>query len=342
MSAWSKKTLAIAVVASATLIAAAMPEVFSTAFSENGETLQRRFEFSYRVTIPHIPRGAESIEISIPVPRSDDQQTVITQSVTSNLQYTRYTDPEYGNQALIFEGLRDAGGVSTLPETVEIQMDVTINRREASALRPQVAANEDNPGDIGRFLRADKLVPIDGRIAEEAREVIGDDLQALEKARALYDHLFATMSYDKSGQGWGRGDAIYACDIRSGNCTDIHSLFIGMARSVGIPARFVIGFPLPENESSGDIPGYHCWAEFYTDDLGWVPVDISEAIRHPEKKEYYFGRLDPNRVAFTIGRDIRIQTSAGNERLNYFIYPHTLLDGQPFDGATHKFGFSEI
>lgn len=342
MGARSKKILRVAVITGATLLATVIPAVFSNSFSRNEETLQRSFAFSYRVTIPHIPRGSERIEISIPVPRSDNQQTVISRSVTSNLQYTPYTDPEYGNQVLVFEGLREADGLSALPASVEIQIDVTINRREASALQPHVMAGDDNPADIGRFLLADRLVPIDGRIAQEAREVIDDDMQTLEKARALYDHLLATMSYDKSGQGWGRGDAVYACDVRSGNCTDIHSLFIGMARSVGIPARFVIGFPLPPGELSGDIPGYHCWAEFYTRDLGWVPLDISEALNHPEKKEYYFGSLDPNRIAFTIGRDIQIETSVGAEELNFFIYPHTLLDGQPFDGANHKFTFAEF
>ncbi|MCH7878656.1 MAG: transglutaminase domain-containing protein [candidate division Zixibacteria bacterium] len=321
-----------------------MPEVSSSAFSGSEEVRQRRFEFSYHVTILNIPRDAEKIEVSVPVPRSDDQQAVINQSVVSNLDYTRYTDPEYGNQVLIFKGVR--GNDSELPDAVEIQIDVTVNRREAGALLSHVAASDDNSANqkrlLKRFLGPDRLVPIDGRIAKEAREVVKDDMETIEKARALYDHLFATMSYDKSGQGWGMGDAIYACDVRSGNCTDIHSLFIGMARALGIPARFVMGFPLPENKSSGDIPGYHCWAEFYVTGSGWVPVDISEAIKHPEKKDYFFGRLDPNRVAFSIGRDIQILTSTGSEELNYFIYPHTLIDGQPFDGATHEFAFTEL
>ena len=344
MNAKSKITLAAAIVATCVLVAAAMPEVTFSAYSESEQALQRRFEFSYHVTIPNIPRGAEKIEVSVPVPRSDDQQAVINQSVVSNLDYTRYTDPEYGNHVLIFKGVR--GNDSELPDAVEIQIDVTVNRREAGALFSHLAASDDNSANqkrlLKRFLEPDRLVPIDGRIAEEARRVVKDDMKTIEKARALYDHLFATMSYDKSGQGWGMGDAIYACDVRSGNCTDIHSLFIGMARASGIPARFVMGFPLPENKSSGDIPGYHCWAEFYVADSGWIPVDISEAIKHPEKKDYFFGRLDPNRVAFSIGRDIQILTSTGSEELNYFIYPHTLVDGQPFDGATHKFAFTEL
>jgi transglutaminase-like putative cysteine protease len=75
------------------------------------------------------------------------------------------------------------------------------------------------------------------------------------------------MSDDKSGEGWGGGDTIYACDVRKGNCTDFHSLFIGMARASNIPARFVSGFPVPENANQGEIPAYHCWAKFYINGL---------------------------------------------------------------------------
>ena len=112
--------------------------------------------------------------------------------------------------------------------------------------------------------------------------------QALDKARAIYDYVFTTMRYDKTGTGWGHGDVLYACDAKKGNCTDFHSLFIAMARSQGIPARFEIGFPLPPDQHSAEIAGYHCWSDFYIDGNGWIPVDISEAWKHPEKRDYSF------------------------------------------------------
>jgi len=56
-----------------------------------------------------------------------------------------------------------------------------------------------------------------------------------------------------------------------------------MLRADGIPARFDIGFPLPENKEKGDIAGYHCWAEFYARKIGWIPVDISEGKRRRSK-----------------------------------------------------------
>jgi transglutaminase-like putative cysteine protease len=125
----------------------------------------------------------------------------------------------------------------------------------------------------------------------------------------------------------GRGDAIYACNVKEGNCPDFHSLFIALARSRDIPARFTIGFPLGTPNAS-KIPGYHCWAEFYAGGL-WVPVDASEAWQPPQLRQYYFGHLDADRVAFTMGRDLVLKPRQSGEPVNFLIYPYVEVDGNP-------------
>jgi transglutaminase-like putative cysteine protease len=139
------------------------------------------------------------------------------------------------------------------------------------------------------------------------------------------------MKYDKSGEGWGRGDSLWACDSRRGNCTDFHSVFISLMRAAGIPARFEIGFPIGE-AVSGEIPGYHCWAEFYLDGTGWVPVDISEAWKAPARHDYFFGTIDTNRLRFSTGRDVTLDPKQDGPPLNYFVYPYVEVDGKPFQG----------
>jgi len=95
------------------------------------------------------------------------------------------------------------------------------------------------------------------------------------------------------------------------------------------------------HKAEGEIPGYHCWAEFYLADVGWVPVDASEAHKFPAKREAFFGGLDENRIAFTIGRDIRIpQASAGP--VNSSIYPHVEVDGRPFPNVEAAVSFREV
>ncbi|NOY88868.1 MAG: transglutaminase domain-containing protein [FCB group bacterium] len=292
---------------------------------------QQHFSFSYRFTIQNLPSDAQEVEIWIPLPTNSQYQKVTQYSINSPFSHQIIEDAQYKNRII---SLKSGGNI---PQNVTISLNLDIIRQEVD---PTYQKNMvSNQQDLKRFLQPDSLVPITGKIALEAQAVVNDNMTPWEKIKALYEHLNRTMKYDKTGTGWGNGDAIYACDYRKGNCTDIHSLFIGMVRSLGIPARFTIGFPLPENKAQGAVNGYHCWAEFYLKDQGWVPVDISEAIKHPEKREYYFGHLDPNRISFSTGRDIKLNTNYGVESLNYFIYPYVLVDGKPFYDIKKSFRF---
>jgi transglutaminase-like putative cysteine protease len=158
--------------------------------------------------------------------------------------------------------------------------------------------------------------------------------EPLAAARVLYDLVNGHMRYNKDGSGWGRGDAVWACENGRGNCTDFHSLFIALARAQSIPARFEIGFALPEG--SGEVAGYHCWAKFKPakaeprQGRGWVSVDISEGSNHPERKDYCFGNLSADRVAFSTGRDLTLVPRQDGPPLNFFVYPHVEVDGKPY------------
>ncbi len=293
----------------------------------------RELHLSYAFTAK-IPSGSGKVDIWIPLPRSDGNQKLKSFKVASPLAYSLQRDPEYGNTILRFETTGDRA------EILEVKLDVNVLRltqtpdgKKASGQLP------DSEKNLHRYLQPDRLVPIDGRIAEEARRVVKPGMSPLEKARALYDYVVATMAYDKSGTGWGRGDALWACDARTGNCTDFHSFFIGMARASGVPARFVMGFPIPDDQREGEIPGYHCWAEFYVPEMGWVPVDASEAWKNPGKKEFFFGNLDPNRVAFTLGRDISVDPTV--KPVNYLIYPHVVIDGREFSEVRTSVRFAD-
>jgi transglutaminase-like putative cysteine protease len=116
---------------------------------------------------------------------------------------------------------------------------------------------------------------------------------------------------------------------------------MSMARSQHIPSRFEIGFPLPVDKHSAEIPGYHCWAEFYNDQAGWVPIDISEAWRHQEKRDYFFGAHDVNRVQFSVGRDLTLSPAQAGSPLNYFIYPYVEVEGKEYSNVSIDFSFRD-
>ena len=130
---------------------------------------------------------------------------------------------------------------------------------------PNNDANLEADASLKRFLSPNSFVPIDGKIAQEASSVVGAVEDPSRQAKLLFDHIVDTMDYDESGTGWGAGDAIHAQNVRAGNCTDFHSLFIGEARSLGIPTRFIMGFAIPPDNQLGMVRGYRCWSEFYID-----------------------------------------------------------------------------
>jgi transglutaminase-like putative cysteine protease len=253
----------------------------------------RTFRFTYAVAVENIPTGARELSIWVPVPKTDRHQVVRDLKITSPVNYKILEDKKYGNSILHLDT------TAPLPARLEFQLEAVVERRAYNVLQEKDRRADDHP--TPEDLAPDRLVPTDGIIADVALEVTKGASSPIEKAKAIYDYVTETMRYDKTGTGWGRGDAVYACNERAGNCTDFHSLIIGMARACGIPARFVIGFPLPENQKRGEISGYHCWAELYVDGIGWLPVDSSEANRHPGKRGAFFGGLDANRVQFSGG-----------------------------------------
>ena len=303
---------------------------------------QRSFTFTYQVHVP-ADAAAKATHLWIPLPQNDGYQSVSDVQIESAVPHSEGRDPEYMNPFALF--------TPTLAQATagyDVTLTFRATRREhtvdvyAPALQTAAATPPADDPLVKRYLEPDKLVPLNGVIADLARQQTAGDTTPLQKARHIYEYVVATMRYDKSGEGWGHGDAVWACTSKRGNCTDFHSLFIGMMRSVGIPARFEIGFPLPEGKSEGDIPGYHCWAEFYLDGAGWIPVDASEAWKHPDKHNYFFGAHDDNRVFFSYGRDITLSSQQKGAPLNYFIYPYAEADGQPVkDLATH-FSFRDI
>jgi transglutaminase-like putative cysteine protease len=239
---------------------------------------QRHFQFHYKFSVRNVPTN-KPMRIWFPRAVSDEYQTVSVTSVQSDLPVKRTRTAEYADELFYAE--------SKAAKNSEYSFDVTYDvvRREHKADLATVAAHPATGAALNRYLEADKLVPITGLPAQIAAQQVQGKSTTLEKARALYDYTLANMKYDKTGTGWGRGDTLWACDAKRGNCTDFHSLFISMARSQKIPARFEIGFPLPKDKHDSQIPGYHCWAEFYDGQHGWVPVDISEAWKDQNRRE---------------------------------------------------------
>jgi transglutaminase-like putative cysteine protease len=296
----------------------------------------RHFTFHYDFTVKKLPAG-KKIRIWIPAAQSDAYQEVKIVSAKGDLPLKKTREPRYGNEMYFAQ----TGNAAKAELHFAVVYDVMRHERVALNSSPHLIAASLTSAERKQDLQPDALVPITGLPADLAAKVTEGKTQPLDKARAIYDYVFTTMRYDKTGTGWGRGDVLYACDAKKGNCTDFHSLFIAMARSQGIPARFEIGFPLPSDKHSAEIAGYHCWSDFYIDGRGWIPVDISEAWKHPEKRDYFFGAHDVNRMQFSMGRDLRLSPAQDGKPLNYFVYPHVEVEGKEWPNVSLAFSFTD-
>jgi len=269
-----------------------------------------QFEFVYRVKLPEIKGEAR---VWLPLAKTDAFQTVTEEELNIPMKWEKVQDPDYGNDiCVLYPQPSDSG------KTIEVRYRV---------VRKEKAPYPANNAEAARYLRPEKLVPIDETFRTLAEKAAAGKTDDLDRAKALYDHVMGRMRYDKSGTGWGRGDAKYACDMRTGNCTDFHSYFIALARSIGIPARFAIGATIPADRNEGTIEGYHCWAEFLADGR-WVPVDISEAWKNPKLADYYFGHNPANRFELTKGRDLVVDPEPQSGPINFLAYPLLEMNGE--------------
>ena len=309
--------IGLALVLPAVIYGADVHQVFLREIKRGQDT----FEFKYRVKVPALSNSAK---LWVPAAKSDIFQKVRAEKI--EWPNTReIAETNYGNK-ILFAQLQpeDSGKI--------LEASYIVLRREK---RPY--SSVENPG---RYLKPERLVPVNETFASLARQATKGKIEVLQQARALYDHTLARMKYDKSGAGWGRGDAQYACDARAGNCTDFHAYFIALARSIGIPARFAIGFTIPADKNEGVISGYHCWAEFLADGK-WVPVDISEASKNPELADYYFGHHPANRFELSQGRDLVFEPAPAESPVNILIYPLLEANGKPLK-TENEFSFRRL
>lgn len=323
----------------------------------------RSFQFIYTVDIES--SDGKKLEVWIPVPKTNEVQTISNlQFYTNELQYSIEDETVHGNKYLY---INDSTGTSKI---TNISMTFDVIRIE----HQNMIYNNVDPQ---KYLGAYSTVPIGGIF----NKIITDNNLTKNDVRGIYDYVIDGMHYGKpksindiyykdpwlspdkkygikqvgrdnivtlykksiidgNNYTFGNGNAIYACDIGVGNCTDYHSYFMSLDRTLGIPSRFHMGFPIPSGQN-GNVSGYHCWADYYIDGKGWYPVDISEADKTPDRKDYYFGTVDNNRVEMMVGRDFVLK-GYENGTTNLFIYPIIEVDDEKSSAYSKSFRYKNL
>ena len=297
----------------------------------------RKVELTYRCEIADVPAGAKTVDLWIPVPVDNERQSVRLLN-KSGLDGGRFTqDKKFGNHLYYRRYELPAAADSAargLPIKVELVYEAEVREATVPAAKQLISTGaEVDYRQFAPYLNDSMMIPIKGRITELARQVELPQGEPLRAGRKIYDYLVDTMKYNYLAPGAGKGNAVWACDSKTGDCTDFHSVFIGICRWRGIPADHVFGLPMPPEKSEGDIKYCHCWAQFWVKDVGWIPIDASRANKFPKDREYYFGTLGSTWLTIAHGRDVVLEPPQQGPPINMLHGPEAEVDGRPFDGV---------
>jgi transglutaminase-like putative cysteine protease len=208
-------------------------------------------------------------------------------------------------------------------------------------------ANED-AATLSLNLQPTELIPTDGIVRDTALEITKGARTDMDKARAIYEWVVDNTFRDPKVRGCGWGDIKTMLETRNfgGKCGDLNAMFVGLARSVGIPARDVYGVRVARSQygyaslgagTENITRAQHCRAEFYSREHGWVPVDPADVrkvvLEEPPGKlaltddkvvaarKRLFGSWEMNWLAYSYAHDVALPGSTG-PKIPYFMYPN--------------------
>lgn len=214
--------------------------------------------------------------------------------------------------------------------------------------------------ELDYFLQPSRYVPTDGIVKNTALKAIAGATSDIDKARAIYEWIVEHTFRDPKIRGCGRGDIRFMLESgdMGGKCADLNALYVGMARSVGLPARHVYGLRIAKSElgykslglaTDKATKGQHCRAEVYLREYRWVPVDPADVrkvvLEEPpgnrplsdgmvsQARDRLFGSWEMNWMAYNYAHNVELPGSAGKP-LVYFMYPQAeSAEGRvdPFD-----------
>lgn len=257
-----------------------------------------------------------------------------------------------GGTARIVEAGDDGLGIIAAEFPAGVKPVLTLTSRVATKnyvvdLSTPGKAPKVNPEELEHFLRPTKLLPTNGIVKTKASEITSGAKTDLDKARAIYEWIVDNTFRNPKTRGCGTGDIRFMLESKDlgGKCADLNSLYVGLARAAGLPARDVYGIRVAKSElgykslgaaSETVTKAQHCRAEVYLGGYGWVPVDPADVRKvvleeppgnrtlHDEMVEKararLFGSWEMNWIAYNFAHDVLLPGSTGAP-LGFLMYP---------------------
>lgn len=302
----------------------------------------RTFELSYAVDLSSL-KGAGRLWLPLPQ-NAGDYQKVLSVTWKGETDAALQWDDTY--QSPIFTAAWDTNDSKrVLAVTAQVS---TRDRQLGAAAHPL-----RNMDEAALYLEPTEHMPVDGIVAETANRIVKGIAAPDARARAIYEWTVDNTFRNPKIRGCGLGNIRFMLESGDlgGKCADINSLFVGLARAAGIPARESYGVRVADSVQfkslgkSGDVSkAQHCRAEYFSPRYGWVavdPADVRKAVleeklaltdpRIVELRKRLFGYWEMNWVAFNNARDFALPGKAG-EPFPYLMYPYAEFGDTRVDG----------
>jgi transglutaminase-like putative cysteine protease len=311
------------------------------------------YEIVTRVTILK-PQGVSKAWIPLPMMDETEWHRPVGSSWSGNAAKAQILrDGKYGAAMMYAEW---SGGGNAVP-VIEVTSGFMTRDRAVDLSQRRSDAEKLSAADVAFYTAGTELIPVDGIVQDTARDIVKGRRSDIDKARAIYEWVVENTFRDPKTRGCGWGDIKSMLETRNfgGKCGDLNAMFVGLVRSVGVPARDIYGLRVAPS-----IHGYkslgvgspvvtraqHCRAEFFAQGVGWVPVDPADVrkvvLEEPPTnlkiddpmvaaaRKRLFGGWEMNWLAYNMAHDVNLPGSSG-AKIPYLMYPNGETGGKALD-----------
>jgi len=309
----------------------------------------RSYEVVTRVEIVK-PEGVSRTWIPLPSVEGEYQKT-LGNSWAGNGAAKLAHDGKYGAEMLYVEW-----SPAEKKPVIEVSSRFSTRDRATSFGKP---ANPErlSAAEVAFFTAPTELISTDGIVRKTALEATRGAKGDVEKARRIYDWIVENTFRDPKTRGCGIGDVASMLETGNlgGKCADLNALYVGLARSVGLPARDVYGIRVAKSAfgyrslgagTENITRAQHCRAEVFLAGYGWVPVDpadvrkvvleerpqpttLADALVPPVRSKL-FGAWEMNWLAYNTAHDVKLPNSSG-PAVGFLMYPQAEVGGKRLD-----------
>ena len=331
---------------SATAAALAQSLSWRSAFAQAG---WRTFETLTRVDVTDA-FGLARAWVPLPLVADTSWQKSIGSSWSGNASQAQILyDGKYGVAMLYAEW-----PAREYDPYIEVTSRFMTRDRAVDFSRPDTSL-ELSAADRKFFTAPTELIPTDGIVRKTALAITRGAKSDVDKARAIYEWVVDNTFRDPNTRGCGVGDvkSLLESGNLGGKCADLNALYVGLARSVGVPARDAYGIRVASSKygykslgtgSPNITKAQHCRAEFFARGYGWVPVDPADVrkvvLEEPpgnlpvkdEKviaaRKRLFGSWEMNWLAYNMGHDVTLPHANKAPKLPFLMYINAEADGE--------------